>query len=82
MLKMDEEFLIMLQPNDNVAILTLDGEMRQGLVRHPKQLWNNADAIQELMIFAMKKPASRSGLWLWKIRNNWSEIVGWQYEVK
>lgn len=76
------EFLFSLEPDENVAILTVNGKMLRGVVRHPQDLWQNADTITEMMIFVMKKEDSRKGIWYWKIRKNWSEILGYACEVR
>ena len=80
--KMKETFSFEFDSEDNALILTFYGEMYRGILRNAKDLWENADAIVELMIGALKIEEHREGIWAWKIRNNWSEIIGCQLEVR
>lgn len=68
---------IFLKPEENVAIITQDGRMDNGIAHHPKDLMEFADAIQGIMIDIMKHPPAKQGVWLWKISENWSSVSGW-----
>jgi hypothetical protein len=80
MLTMRKNFSIKLDENENVAIITEDGKMKQGIARNQYEILRNADAIQEFMIKALKKPETREGIWIWKIIKDWSAIIGVKYE--
>lgn len=76
----DDIFDIFLPPPPADAfLLTLDGKMIKGITSNESDLLENADAIQELMIDIMKEEQAQSGLWRWKIFDNWNSIEGWEY---
>lgn len=72
---------IFLKPHENVAIITKDGKMANGIVHHKNDLMEFADTIQGIMIDIMKHPKAHEGIWLWKISEDWSSVSGWEIEV-
>lgn len=80
-MKESKDLYIFLKSHENAAILTCYGTMAKGIVHHPEDLQQNADVLQELMCYALKKPGAKEGLWLWKISNNWKSVVGWEVDI-
>lgn len=80
-MKNNKHLYIFLKPHENVAIITKDGKMANGMVHRKEDLIQNADTVQAIMIDVMKHPRAQEGIWLWKISENWSTISGWEIEI-
>ena len=73
-----KHLLIHLRKHENAALITANGELKQGFAHRENDLTDNADALQALMIDIMKSPDAQSGVWLWKISEKWNCISGWE----
>ena len=75
---MENDVYIFLLEDENAALLTLDSEFVQAIGHSESDLLLNADALHALMIEVMKYSDARQGSWIWKVKNNWNTIEGWE----
>lgn len=65
-----------LKKEDNLLLMTVDGEVKGFWVHKEKDIYENADYIQWTMISMMKDPMHREGGWLWRLSNDWKVLEG------
>lgn len=79
---MEDPFLeVWLFAEDDVVVVTWNGEFYKGFAHSMKELRAHADIVHEFMIGAMKNPKCKVGLWEWKIKNNWTSLDGMQIAI-
>ena len=72
----DYHFELPFRENDNVVLLVNNGAMAGIAARSEQYARSHADKIQELMILVMKQPKTKSGVWIFRISDNWKTIYG------
>jgi hypothetical protein len=73
---MDWGIVILMQPDDEVGVLTKNGRFAGICASSEGFARKHADRIQEAMIAVMKVPEHREGLWVWKIKHGWTQMRG------
>jgi hypothetical protein len=69
-------FELPFRPNDNVVLLVSNGKMAGIAAPSEKYARSHADKIHELMILVMKQPNTKSGVWIFRISDNWKTVYG------
>lgn len=72
----DYRFELPYRQNDNVVLLVTDGKMAGIAARSEEYARKHADKIQELMILVMKQPNTKSGVWIFRISDDWKSVYG------
>ncbi len=75
---MTKHLYVELREEENAALITIDGEMRQGFAHNERDVTENADALTDLMVRMLKNPEAKEGVWIWKVTENWKAIDGWE----
>lgn len=70
--------IILMNPDDEVGLLTNEGKMVGICAESLEYVQKNADRLHEAMIAVMKVPEHREGLWVWKVCHGWTQVVGEQ----
>lgn len=73
------EWIRFMGPDDEVGVLTLDGEFAGVVGPSMGYVVERADQLQEAMIAVMKVPDHRKGWWLWRIGYGWTQIRGMRF---
>ena len=71
-----ERIEVWMEENDDLAVITRDGNFAGVLAQDEKYVRAHADRLHEAMIAVMKVPDHKSGLWVWKISYGWTQIRG------
>ena len=70
------EVAVYLGPEDDAVIITCDGILAGIWTETEEDAYQNADAIQEIMIDAMREADHAEGVWCWTIAMNWKVVIG------